>query len=108
MPMREEKLTKVGQRVQQIRKEKGFTLNEVSLLSGYSLSWLSNLENGQRRVVRTEQVFQLAMGLGIHPGELLLIHAIETGTIERFPGVSDGSWSEIVAVIHDLMHREAT
>jgi transcriptional regulator with XRE-family HTH domain len=43
----DDQMTQVGKRIRELRKRKGFTLQELSELVGLSVSYLSQIENGQ-------------------------------------------------------------
>jgi len=60
----------VGQRLRQIRRERGLTLAEVSALSEVSVSTLSRLETG-RTSLNFDKVLQLIEGLNIPLSSLI-------------------------------------
>lgn len=60
----------VGQRLNQIRKERGLTLADVSALSNVSISTLSRLENG-RISLTFDKVLQVIEGLNIPISSLI-------------------------------------
>ncbi len=59
----------LGERLRQLRKEKGWTLAEVAARSGLAVSTVSKVERG-RMSLAYDKFIQLASGLGADVGEL--------------------------------------
>jgi len=60
----------IGKRLQAARRQRGRSLRELAELAGLSAGFLSMVENGQRRLSRTEHINALAQALFIAPSEL--------------------------------------
>ncbi|MEK4678629.1 helix-turn-helix transcriptional regulator [Bacillus sp. FSL W7-1294] len=54
------------------RKEKQLTTSQLAELSGLSQSYISNLENGNRKTPKIETINKLAKGLGVPNGTLMM------------------------------------
>lgn len=54
------------------RKEKHLTTSKLAELSGLSQSYISNLENGNRKTPKIETINKLAKGLGVPNGTLMM------------------------------------
>ncbi len=54
----------VGENFARLRKEKGFTQEEVSARSGFSQQYLSGLEKGQRNPTIVT-IYELAQAIGV-------------------------------------------
>ncbi|MEC0014818.1 helix-turn-helix transcriptional regulator [Bacillus cereus] len=54
------------------RKEKHLTTSQLATLSGLSQSYISNLENGNRKTPKIETINKLATGLGVPNGTLMM------------------------------------
>jgi transcriptional regulator with XRE-family HTH domain len=54
-----------------LRKEKGYTIREVSSRSGVSPAYISQLENGQRGIPSPEVLMKLSEGLNTSYSELM-------------------------------------
>lgn len=61
----------IGEKVKQIRKDKGLTLAELQNLSGLSKTYLSELENGKASNPTITSVRKIAKGLRINVGTLV-------------------------------------
>lgn len=59
----------LAQKIKQLRKQSGFTLQQLSQKSGISVSTLSKIEKGQLSPTY-EKIVALAHGFGIHVAEL--------------------------------------
>lgn len=66
---RDEELVRVGARVRELRRERGFTQKDLSEAAGLHRVNLNKLENG-RADLGISRVRALADALGVHPGEL--------------------------------------
>lgn len=62
--MQETSSLKIGDRIKELRKEKGFTQNELAEFSGLSRSYLSDVENS-RKNPSVETVEKLAESFGM-------------------------------------------
>jgi transcriptional regulator with XRE-family HTH domain len=60
----------VGRNFAALRKERGFTQEEVEARSGFSQQYLSGLENGQRNPT-VITLYELAQALGVECTDLL-------------------------------------
>lgn len=60
-----------GNRLRKIRKEKGFTLQQLASLSNTSKAYLSQLENNQSKKPSVYKTFDLADALGVTINELV-------------------------------------
>lgn len=62
--------TLFGQRLVALRKEKGWSQEQLSLQSGLARSYLGGVERGQRNIA-LENIVRLARTLGVPPSDLL-------------------------------------
>ena len=62
---------KIGERIKQIRKEKGMTHREVTALSGMSNSDQSLIENGKKDI-RVDTLIKYANALKVYPFRFLV------------------------------------
>ncbi len=69
--MSNEILSRVGERVRKFRKQKGWTLEELSKESGLHQSSISQIERGQRNLT-LKNLNRLSEGLDVDPYQLLL------------------------------------
>jgi len=68
--MDKELLQKLGKRIKDLRKQKGFTQDDLSYLSGISRSTLGNIETAKNDVVLSK-LNMLAKAFGLMLSELL-------------------------------------
>lgn len=73
-----------GIKLREFRKERRWSLEELSRRSGLSVSHLSALEKGERKSPSVELVYQLAEALSISIYQLL-----NTDDIQAYPNSSD-------------------
>ena len=59
-----------GQRVIELRKEKGWSQEHLALESGLARSYLGGVERGQRNIA-VLNIYRLAEALGVPPASLL-------------------------------------
>lgn len=59
---------KIGERIRQLRSQKGLTLAEASAMIGMTPAGLSLIELGKRRIT-TEQLERLAAALEVSPAD---------------------------------------
>lgn len=78
-------LTDVGDRVRQLRKSKGWTLDDLSNASGLHPSSISQVERGERNLT-LQNLSKLADGLEVAPYQFLLTpdHKIQTEGANTF------------------------
>lgn len=62
--------TLFGQRLAMLRKEKGWSQEQLALLSGMARSYVGGVERGQRNIA-LENIVKLAKTLGITPSGLM-------------------------------------
>ncbi|MCM1511901.1 MAG: helix-turn-helix transcriptional regulator [Oxalobacter formigenes] len=67
--MPENPLLMFGARLVQLRKERGWSQEKLSLESGLARSYLGGVERGQRNIALLN-IYKLAETLGISPAEL--------------------------------------
>lgn len=60
----------IGKKLKSLRGEKEFTLKQLSQLTGISISFISDIENG-RRIPGLENLKKLAKGLSVSSSELI-------------------------------------
>lgn len=65
-----EDLPTFGQRLRQIRKERGLTQTELGIITGLSKQQISQYETGAREP-RTKRIYEIARSLDMSVGELL-------------------------------------
>lgn len=65
-----------GQRLAQIRRDKGWSQEKLSLESGIARSYLGGVERGQRNIALLN-ICKLATTLDIPAGELLAFSALD-------------------------------
>jgi len=69
MPMSKNVRDGLGTRLRQLRKQNGWTLSQVSMMSGLATSTLSKVENNQTSLTY-DNLLKLAEGLGVNIAEL--------------------------------------
>ncbi len=77
-----------GEKLRQFRKERGWSLEELSTRSGLSVSHLSALENGARKSPSVDLVYQIAEALSISMYRLLNMDASSIDDTMRYPETS--------------------
>lgn len=65
-----ERLTEIGERIREVREERGLNLHQLALLSGISASALSLIETGKRNL-RIITLNQIAFALRVPVSDLL-------------------------------------
>ena len=60
----------IGQSIRKARKARGFTLRSLAAASGYSVTFLCDVERG-RSNPSLKMLFRAAVAIGVKPGELL-------------------------------------
>lgn len=58
----------IGEKIRKYRKEKGYSLDDVSLMTGLSINTLSSIENGGNTYV--SHCIAICQALGLKPSEL--------------------------------------
>ena len=71
-PEQQEDLQKLGRRLAEIRKERGWSQEKLALESGLARSYLGGVERGKRNIA-VLNILKLARTLGCDAGELLRI-----------------------------------
>ncbi|MCX7995998.1 MAG: helix-turn-helix transcriptional regulator [candidate division WOR-3 bacterium] len=61
---------KVGKKVKEIRKQKGFSQEELAFRSGLHRTYISDIERGNRNV-SVKNIEKIARALGVKPSGLL-------------------------------------
>jgi len=61
----------IGEKLKSLRNEKDYTLKQLAQITGISISFISDIENG-RRIPGLENLKKLAEGLGATNVELLI------------------------------------
>ena len=81
---------KIGEKLKFLRNERDYTLKQLAALTGISISFISDIENG-RRIPGLEYLGMLADGLGVSAYELITeadYNEIESlGTYQNRPEV---------------------
>lgn len=77
-----------GEKLRQFRKERGWSLEELSTRSGLSVSHLSALENGARKSPSIDLVYQIAEALSISMYRLLDINDELNDAVMHYPETS--------------------
>lgn len=72
----------VGQNFARLRKEKGFTQEELETRSGFSQQYLSGLERGQRNPTIIT-LYELAQALGVSHIELVRTDVLGWNAADR-------------------------
>jgi transcriptional regulator with XRE-family HTH domain len=67
-------------RIREIRKEKGLTIEELSERSGLSVSYTGRLENGERNL-SVKNMNLLAHALEVEPQDLLAVHRAKSSNV---------------------------
>lgn len=68
--MKDPRLVAFGERVRQIRKEKGLSQEALADLAGIDRSYMGHIERGDQNITLTK-IFQIAEALDIYPHELI-------------------------------------
>ncbi|MCK9260861.1 MAG: helix-turn-helix domain-containing protein [Azoarcus sp.] len=71
-PEQQEDLQKLGRRLAEIRKARGWSQEKLALESGLARSYLGGVERGKRNIA-VLNILKLARTLGCDAGELLRI-----------------------------------
>jgi transcriptional regulator with XRE-family HTH domain len=71
-----------GQVLREIRKERGFSQEQLGFESGYHRTYISLLERGQKSP-SLNTIFQLAIALKVTPSEILRRVEIRVGEIPQ-------------------------
>ncbi|MFD0713328.1 helix-turn-helix domain-containing protein [Paenibacillus sp. GCM10027626] len=66
----------IGERIRQIRKEKGLTQEELAEKAGINASYMGTVERGDRNI-SIETLEKIIQGLDITPTDLFQFHQIE-------------------------------
>lgn len=64
----------VGKRISELRKEKGFTLEDIAEMTRFSYSSLHAIEKG--RDTGTSYLIEIAKAIGVHPQELFNVKMV--------------------------------
>ena len=67
--MRNEKLVAFGQRVRELRKNKGVSQAAVAALAGVDRSYMGHIERGEKNITLTK-IYQISEALGIEVADL--------------------------------------
>lgn len=67
--MRDPKLLAFGQRVRELRKEKGYSQEQFADLAGLDRSYMGHIERGEKNITLLK-IYQISFALGISPGLL--------------------------------------
>ena len=102
----------LGEYVKQIRKEKGFSRNELAGKSGLSHTEIQRIETGERKQPSLKNLCALATALGVPQEEFLKVAGYapsdDTSPVERaFPGLQTSKQRETVEKIADGLSRNA-
>lgn len=63
------KKVRTDNRIREIRKKKGLTLEQLAGAAGISIAYLADIETGNRRG-SAETIERIAAGLGVNPSEI--------------------------------------
>jgi HTH-type transcriptional regulator, competence development regulator len=66
-------LNRFGEKLRQLRKEKGLSIRKLSELSGVAHSYLSQVETGKRGIPKVDTLEKIGAGLNIPSFDLLLL-----------------------------------
>lgn len=64
-------MKKLGDKIKEARKKKGWTLDELAQKSGVSKAYLSQLENSDSEKPSAEKLYNIAVALSVSIAELL-------------------------------------
>ncbi|MEC0269716.1 helix-turn-helix transcriptional regulator [Paenibacillus anseongense] len=64
---------KFGERIKDLRKARGITVNQLALYSGISAATISRIETGKRGIPKAQNVQKLAHALKVPYEELMLL-----------------------------------
>ncbi|WOI25075.1 helix-turn-helix transcriptional regulator [Cobetia amphilecti] len=67
--MRNEKLVAFGQRVRELRKNRGLSQEAMAALAGVDRSYMGHIERGEKNITLTK-VYQISEALGIEVADL--------------------------------------
>ncbi|MGP9572373.1 helix-turn-helix domain-containing protein [Halomonas sp. AOP5-CZ2-32] len=67
--MRNEKLVAFGQRVREIRKNRGLSQEGMAALAGVDRSYMGHIERGEKNITLTK-IYQISDALGIEVADL--------------------------------------
>lgn len=69
--MKDQRLVDFGNRVRQIRKDKGLSQEGLAALAEIDRSYMGHIERGEKNVTLTK-IYQISDALNVEPAELLL------------------------------------
>ncbi|MEV5576205.1 helix-turn-helix transcriptional regulator [Spirillospora sp. NPDC052269] len=79
----------LAERLQAVRKRRGFTQKDLATHSGVSLSLIRKLEQGEREDTRLETLRRLAKALGVSTSDLIVRPGLAEGTVRDWTPVRD-------------------
>jgi len=71
----------IGQRIRQVRKEKGLTQEQLAEKAGINASYMGTVERGDRNI-SIETLEKIITGLGVTPADFFQFHQIEYGALK--------------------------
>lgn len=67
--MKEPKLLAFGQRVRELRKERGYSQEHLADLAGLDRSYMGHIERGEKNITLLK-IYQISHALGLNPKDL--------------------------------------
>jgi len=64
--MRDPKLQAFGQRVRELRKERGYSQEQFADLAGLDRSYMGHIERGEKNITLLK-IYQISSALGVNP-----------------------------------------
>ena len=99
---------KIGEKLKFLRNKKDYTLKQLSQITGVSISFISDIENG-RRIPGLEYLDKLAVGLGVSSATLIADSNIDIpNKLESngFDSLTDEESDEISSYLINLTDEE--
>lgn len=72
--MKDPRLVAFGERVRQMRKEKGLSQEALADLAGIDRSYMGHIERGDQNITLTK-IYQISEALGVSVSDLISYHA---------------------------------
>jgi transcriptional regulator with XRE-family HTH domain len=72
--MKDPRLVAFGERVRQMRKEKGLLQEALADLAGIDRSYMGHIERGDQNITLTK-IYQISEALGVSVSDLISYHA---------------------------------
>ena len=93
---------KIGEKIRQVRENKGMSVEELAEASQNSVELIENLENGSH-IPSLTPLFKIAKTDGLQPGEAVISELREDGRADRKG--EETLFGNLFGVVQCLLHR---